>query len=251
MTERTIPAAMTLRLRKYSQAELVAGMAKANGYVKPTARVGSPMLSRGNAVRAVVSPLPISPDSSAAADAEDVDRRRLTESSAMDFKSVGRPVKAPMLSPRSSPAAAAAAASEGSGLGLTLEAFASSLASEEGAKPLALQPLMKKPPLALPSLRVGSELMTPPSPSSAWQDISSMNGLLFEVELWRADLLTSVLEMDKTGKLVGGGLANPLCPPGEHRAHRFCASRFRHALPTYLLRDAFLPAETPCCCKVP
>ena len=220
MTERTIPAAMTLRLRKYSQAELVAGMSKASSYVKPTARVRSPMLSRGNAVRAVVSPLPISPDSSAAADAEDVDRRRLTESSAMDFKSVGRPVKAPMLSPRSSPAAAAAA-SESSGLGLTLEAFASSLAMEEGAKPSALQPLMmKKPPLALPSLRVGSELMTPPSPSSAWQDVSGgSSGLLFEVELWRADLLTSVLEMDKTGKLVGGGLANPLCPPGGRLAH--------------------------------
>ena len=51
--------------------------------------------------------------------------------------------------------------------------------------------------------------MLAPKPSAA-----GGLGLLFEVELWRSDLLTSVLELDASGNLQGGGLANPLSPPG-------------------------------------
>ena len=39
-------------------------------------------------------------------------------------------------------------------------------------------------------------------------------GLLFEVDLWRSDLLTTVLETDVHGNLLMGGLTNPLSPPG-------------------------------------
>lgn len=35
-----------------------------------------------------------------------------------------------------------------------------------------------------------------------------------QIELWRSDLLTSVIEIDETGLLLNGGLTNPLCPPG-------------------------------------
>jgi hypothetical protein len=50
--------------------------------------------------------------------------------------------------------------------------------------------------------------------TQAWHDAGS-SGLLFEVELWRQDLLTSVVEIDINGNLINGGLANPLCPPGQ------------------------------------
>ena len=102
--------------------------------------------------------------------------------------------------------------------GMTLDAFASSLAEEEAARPSLLQPLRgSSVPLSPPSsdglstegVAVAAAMATP-----AWKE-SFGDGLMFEVELWRSDLLTSVLEMDKSGKLVGGGLANPLCPPGE------------------------------------
>ena len=52
------------------------------------------------------------------------------------------------------------------------------------------------------------------APSAAWQQGASVNGLLFEVELWRSDLLTSIFELDEKGLMLGGGLINPLCPPG-------------------------------------
>ena len=101
-------------------------------------------------------------------------------------------------------------------LGMTLDAFASSLAEEEAARPAMLQPLRGKPPLPpLPSLeRDPTGALNGNAPAAVWKDASG-DGLMFEVEMWRSDLLTSVLEMDKSGNLVGGGLANPLCPPSE------------------------------------
>lgn len=101
-------------------------------------------------------------------------------------------------------------------LGMTLDAFASSLAEEEAARPAMLQPLRGKPPLPpLPALADPTGALGGNAPAAAaavWKDASG-DGLMFEVEMWRSDLLTSVLEMDKAGNLVGGGLANPLCPP--------------------------------------
>ena len=86
---------------------------------------------------------------------------------------------------------------------MTLDAFASSLTNEvvKAASPTALQPLRQAAHLRPTGDRAG--------------DGDGALGLLFEVELWRQDMLTSVVEIDAKGNLIHGGLANPLCPPGE------------------------------------
>ena len=196
---------MTLRLRKSTQAELVIGMAK------------GPAISSRAAAGAAAADLVVNLNlpsvfvfssnlyATAASAASDDSAKDL-------YSSSRRPVKVPMLSPRSpSPAASSS--------GLTLDAFASSLALEEGAKPSALQPLInsRQPLLApmSPFRAAGAPLIMPASLSGG--DVGG-SGLLFEVELWRSDLLTSVLEVNFSGELCGGGLANPLCPPGEWTA---------------------------------
>lgn len=76
-----------------------------------------------------------------------------------------------------------------------------------------LSPLLGNP-LAPPSLDGPMKPFTEAA-SATWQEGgTSSNGLFFEVELWRSDLLTSVFELDEKGVMLGGGLINPLSPPG-------------------------------------
>ena len=171
---------MTLRLRKYTQAELIAAMngGRAGG-------VGGGGLTPGRSGKA-----PMLPGSSAS--------------------SGGR-------GGAGSPGGSARSASPAdSSVSMTLDAFASSLAQEEAAKPSALQPLRQLSPAnastgGVTIVPVGSGAVS----TAAWQEAGG-SGLLFEVELWRQDLLTSVVEIDINGKLINGGLANPLCPPGKN-----------------------------------
>ena len=115
--------------------------------------------------------------------------------------------------------------SDPAGIAMTLDAFASSLAMEDLP---AVQPIFgvpasgqQPPPSAAEPTEAAFEAADGPSPArpasaSSWQEAAGGGGgLLFEVELWRADLLTSVLELDNKGSLLGGGLINPLCPPGR------------------------------------
>ena len=114
---------------------------------------------------------------------------------------------------------------------MTLDAFASALALEDLPVASAVLPVIDVPaaaPQRLPAVMEPTEVAeaadgpSPARPASAtsWQDAGGGCGLLFEVELWRADLLTSVLELDNKGFLLGGGLINPLCPPGRLNTER-------------------------------
>ena len=173
MKERTVAAAMTLRLKKSTQAELIAGMGKlkGGGLKGASAQMNLPL----NAGRSFFGA-----------------------------------ARTGMHSASSSPRAASPMVPEKESHNLSLEAFASSLSQEPAAKPPSLKPMLPlpggDPPASIPS---GGKA------PSAWQDLHGGGDLLFEVELWRSDLLTSVLELDVKGNLVGGGLAYPLCPPGE------------------------------------
>ena len=86
----------------------------------------------------------------------------------------------------------------------TLDMFAQNLGSNDSARvPVTLSPNPT-------SGGVTSVAVVPPKPSS----VGGL-GILFELELWRADLLTAVLELDSSGHILMGGLTNPLSPPGE------------------------------------
>ena len=87
----------------------------------------------------------------------------------------------------------------------TLDMFAQTI--DDAAADAATQPVVVSPD---PTSGGGVVASAAPKPSK----VSGL-GIQFEIELWRADLLTTVLELDTNGNLLMGGLTNPLSPPGE------------------------------------
>ena len=183
--ERTVPAAMILKLRKSTQSELVAAMGRSmRGNGPSSGRTLQPSGSRGMN-SALSSPIPLAP-SPVAASATTM----TTDIAFHDAMGLAPP---------------------DANLSLTLEAFSKSLATEEASKPASLQPPRRISPTGTsPTLSGVSSLYSPQGRVD-----NAADGLTFDVELWRSDMLTSVLELNIEGNIIGGGLANPLCPPGE------------------------------------
>ena len=207
MDERTRPAVMTLCLKVASDAEKLAAL---SGPGRGDSLSGAPLVKRGGPgsflKRVQTSQRTSDGTSSPALSASKQQQRTSADS--------GK-------------------ASLSGSVALTLDAFASSLAQEVAA--ISTEPSVTETPVLVApsdvayaaSVGVGVETgLPPPTPalSSSWQERED-DGLLFEVELWRSDLLTSVLELDERGFLLGGGLANPLCPPGRDSAMQGCAGR--------------------------